>query len=60
MKTNDYVKYVTQQFVSYVDTPSEKRKAMKEERRASKPPFAYRWFGLIPFALAQAFKQKRK
>ncbi|RXI99485.1 YqzE family protein [Anaerobacillus alkaliphilus] len=60
MKTNDYVKYVTQQFVSYVDTPSEKRKAMKEERKASKDPFAYRWFGLIPFALSQLFQTKKK
>ncbi len=59
MKTNDYVKYVTQQFVSYVDTPSEKRKALKEERKANKPSFAYRWFGLIPFALTQLFKKKQ-
>ncbi|MCT8138675.1 YqzE family protein [Anaerobacillus sp. CMMVII] len=59
MKTNDYVKYVTQQFVSYVDTPSEKRKAMKEERKANKDPFAYRYFGLIPYALAQLFKRSK-
>lgn len=60
MKTNDYVKYVTQQFTSYVDTPSEKRKALKEERKANKPPFAYRWFGLIPFALAQVFNLRKR
>lgn len=60
MKTNDYVKYVTQQFVSYVDTPKEKRKAEREERKANKLPFAYRWFGLIPFALGQLFKLKKK
>ncbi len=60
MKTNDYVKYVTQQFVSYVDTPSEQRKAEREERKATKLPFSYRWFGLIPFALSQTFHFKRK
>ncbi len=60
MKTNDYVKYVTQQFVSYVDTPSEQRKAEREERKASKLPFAYRWFGLIPFALLHTFNFKKK
>lgn len=60
MKTNDYVKYVTQQFVTYVDTPSEKRKALKEERKANRHPFAFRWFGLIPFALSQVFKVRFK
>lgn len=60
MKTNDYVKYVTQQFVSYVDTPTEQRKALREERKANKPPFAYRWFGLIPYALAQVINMKKK
>lgn len=59
MKTNDYVKYVTQQFVSYVDTPSEQRKAKKEERKANQLPFAYRWFGLIPFAISQLFHFKK-
>lgn len=60
MKTNDYVKYVTQQFVSFVDTPSDKRKALKEERKANQPPLAYRWFGLIPYALAQLFNFNKK
>ena len=59
MKTNDYVKYVTQQFTSYVDTPSEKRKAMREELKANKPPFAFRYFGLIPYAIMQVFKLKK-
>lgn len=60
MKTNDYVKYVTQQFVSYVDTPSEQRKAQKKERKKNKLPFANRWFGLVPYALGQVFNLKRK
>ncbi|OIJ20281.1 YqzE family protein [Anaerobacillus alkalidiazotrophicus] len=60
MKTNDYIKYVTQQFVSYVDTSSEERKAQKVERKANKLPFTYRWFGLIPFAIIQAFNVNRK
>ncbi|MFN7251174.1 MAG: YqzE family protein [Anaerobacillus sp.] len=60
MKTNDYVKYVTQQFVSYVDTPSEKRKEMRQERKANKLPFAYKWFGLLPYAIGQMFNSKKK
>ena len=36
MKTNDYVKYMTQQFVQYMDQPKEERKTKKiQKRRAS-------------------------
>ncbi len=39
MSTNDYVRFVTQQFVSYMDAPKEDRKQKKEQRRAEKEPF---------------------
>lgn len=33
MKTNDYVKYMTQQFVQYMDQPKEERKTKKFKKR---------------------------
>nr|WP_280146195.1 YqzE family protein [Bacillus amyloliquefaciens]MDH3090731.1 YqzE family protein [Bacillus amyloliquefaciens] len=33
MKTNDYVKYMTEQFVKYFDTPKQERKERKEVRK---------------------------
>lgn len=38
MKTNDYVKYMTQQFVKYIDTPRDERKERKEVRKKQKRP----------------------
>ena len=46
MSTNDYVRFVTQQFVSYMDAPKEDRKQKKEQRRAEKEPFMNKWFVL--------------
>ncbi|SDY55355.1 YqzE-like protein [Evansella caseinilytica] len=57
MKPNDYVKYLTQQFVTYVDLPKEERQARREEKRLLRPPKAYRLFGLIPFAVSQALRR---
>ncbi|WLR49761.1 YqzE family protein [Bacillus tianshenii] len=60
MSTNDYVKFVTQQIVSYMDQPKEERQRIKQERLESQPPALNRWFGVIPFALAMFFHNRRK
>lgn len=63
MSTNDYVRFVTQQFVSYMNNPKEERKQKKQQRRSEKEPFLNRWFGVMPLSAAlfyQKVKQKRK
>ncbi|KFN01324.1 YqzE family protein [Bacillus clarus] len=63
MSTNDYVRFVTQQFVSYMDAPKEDRKQKKQQRRAEKEPFLNKWFGVMPISATlfyQNVKKKRK
>ncbi len=60
LKTNEYVKYVTQQIVTYVDTPTEKKKQTKQEKKDTRLPFMYRMFGLLPLALAVSIKKNEK
>ncbi|WP_273130068.1 YqzE family protein [Metabacillus sp. HB246100] len=61
MSTNDYVKYVTQQLVKFMDTPRETRKKQREERKTELESTFYsnRWFGVLPFAF-KLFIKKRK
>lgn len=59
MKTNDYVKYITQTFVQYIDQPKEERKKMRQERKETKASFWYRWFGILPYVVYTEI-QKRK
>ena len=56
MSTNDYVRFVTQQFVSYMDAPKEDRKQKKEQRRAEKEPFMNKWFGVMPLSAALFYR----
>lgn len=58
MKTNDYVKYITQTFVKYIDQPKDVRKKHKIDRKVTKEPFLYHWFGVVPYALYTMFKRK--
>jgi protein-arginine kinase len=48
---NDYVKYITQTIVKYIDQPKEERKKLKQERKETKEDFAYRWFGILPYLI---------
>ncbi|RBW70583.1 YqzE family protein [Bacillus taeanensis] len=59
MSSNDYVKYMTEQIVEYISQPKEAREEIKNERKSNRPPFLYRWFGMIPLALTSMFKKQQ-
>ncbi|KLV27205.1 YqzE family protein [Niallia circulans] len=58
MNTNDYVKYLTQTFVQYMDQPKEERKKLRAERKGLKEPFMLRWFGILPYLILFSFKRR--
>ncbi|GAC89673.1 hypothetical protein KN10_0109 [Anoxybacillus flavithermus NBRC 109594] len=62
MAGNDYVKFMTEQVVKYLDQPRDERKKQrqqkKEFKKQQKQPFLYRWFGVIPYAIILLFKRK--
>ncbi|RLL48091.1 YqzE family protein [Oceanobacillus piezotolerans] len=55
MSGNDYIKFLTEQFVSYMDLPPEEKKKRRVEGN-ERPSISNRWFGVLPFA----FKSIRK
>ncbi|WP_413463201.1 YqzE family protein [Bacillus sp. B1-b2] len=59
MKTNDYVKFLTQTFVQYMDQPREERQKLKEEKKGNKEPFMLKWFGILPYVIASSFQKKK-
>lgn len=58
MKTNDFIKYLTQEFVSYVDQPKEERKRYRSVEKSRKRNYSRTLFGLIPFSLKMMLKRK--
>jgi hypothetical protein len=60
MKTNDYVKYMTQTIVKYADQPKAERKRLRMERKEQKAAFWYRWFGILPYILYIEVKKRRR
>jgi len=60
MNTNDYVKYLTQTFVQYMDQPKDQRKQLKKEKKDQKEPFMLRWFGILPYAISYSVKKSRR
>lgn len=52
-KGEDLVKYITEQVVTYIETPKSVRKAQRIERKTKrKEPWANHWFGMLPVAVS--------
>ncbi|WP_010632183.1 YqzE family protein [Sporolactobacillus vineae] len=51
MKSEDYVKYLTEQLVRYMETPREQRRRSRLESRAARPALRNQLFGQIPDAI---------
>ncbi|RYG74677.1 YqzE family protein [Lentibacillus lipolyticus] len=49
MSVQDYVKYMTQQFTKFIDTPPDEKKPHKPQH-TNQPIYTNRWLGLLPFA----------
>lgn len=60
MKTNDYVKYMTQTFVKYIDQPKEERIRGRKQRKDTRASFWYRWFGILPYILYTEIKKRKQ
>ncbi|SFS79951.1 YqzE family protein [Marininema halotolerans] len=59
--SQDYLKFLTQRMVRYIDTPKSERKEARRERREHRPNWIVRWFGMIPFGVSMfARKQKKR
>lgn len=60
MKTNDYVKYMTQEIIKYMNTPRDERKEHKQEKMEAKQPFSQRLFGILPFGFSMMLKKHQR
>lgn len=54
MSGSELVKYLTEEFMNYIDKPKtereEQRKARKNEKQGN-PPLSDKWFGLLPVSI---------
>jgi hypothetical protein len=50
MESSDYLKYMTERVVSYLDTPAAEEEVMPD-RKISREPWLTRWFGVLPMGL---------
>ncbi|WP_026692911.1 YqzE family protein [Peribacillus kribbensis] len=59
MKTNDFIKFLTQQFIRFFDEPKDQRKTRKMENKQARTPLSYSLFGVIPFSISMLIKKRR-
>jgi len=46
--SDEWVKYMTERFVTYVETPKAERKERRRTAKAVREPWLTKWFGVAP------------
>lgn len=59
IKSDEYIEYLAQSFVTYLSTPLEERKKAKENRKV-REPWTTRWFGMLPMSVGLLVKSKQE
>ncbi|WP_239984575.1 YqzE family protein [Lentibacillus sediminis] len=54
---NEYVRFVTEQVMTYIHLPSEERKNRRQEQKNKRPVYANKWLGVLPFAFRTYWKK---
>jgi len=58
LKPSEWLKWITEQFVLYLDTPRDIRRERRRQRRRMQPPWSVRWFGLVPLGLSMWLRRR--
>lgn len=58
MKGNEYLRYVTEQVVTYMDLPKEEKIKRKELQYTTSDAYKNRWLGLLPFTVKLWYKKR--
>ncbi|UKS23937.1 YqzE family protein [Paenibacillus sp. HWE-109] len=56
-KSDELVKYITQQVVTYIDTPKDVRQQAKAINKEQREDWQTRWFGMLPLAARMMLEQ---
>ncbi|WP_338062626.1 YqzE family protein [Virgibacillus halotolerans] len=56
---NDYLKFVTEQVVTYIDMPPDERKKRKTKQKDTQGMYVNRWFGVLPFVFKIFFRKEQ-
>lgn len=58
-KSDELVKFITQQVVTYIETPRDVRRQAKATSREQREHWQTRWFGMLPLAARMLIDQTR-
>lgn len=57
MSGNDYIKFMTEQVITYMDLSSEEKKKRKN-KKADYPFYTSKWLGILPFTIKMMFQKE--
>ncbi|GIO23148.1 YqzE family protein [Oceanobacillus sp. J11TS1] len=58
MKSNDYIRFLTEEMMKYMHLSAEEKKERKQKKKTSNPFYSNRWLGVIPFSIQSWYHNK--
>lgn len=59
MSSQDLIKFLTREFVQFVDTPKSERLKRKQDKKDQRNNWSNHWFGILPMALKLFFSRNK-
>ncbi|MFC4022806.1 YqzE family protein [Oceanobacillus longus] len=59
MSGNDYLKFITEQLISYMDLSSEEKQKRKKQKK-DYPIYTSKWLGMLPFTIRIMFQKENE
>ncbi|WP_424474876.1 YqzE family protein [Oceanobacillus kimchii] len=58
MNGNDYLRYMTEQVITYIDLPKEEKQKRRNTHQKKQSLYQSRWFGVLPFTFKFWYKKR--
>ncbi|UJF31519.1 YqzE family protein [Paenibacillus hexagrammi] len=58
-KSDDLVKFITQQVITYIETPKDVRRQVRASSKEQREAWQTRWFGMIPLSTKMLIDQTK-
>ncbi|HEX6594435.1 MAG TPA: YqzE family protein [Bacillota bacterium] len=56
MSRNEYIQFITKQFVTYINMSTTEKQKKREEKKKRNDLLFHRWLGLVPFSVKLFFQ----
>lgn len=59
MKSNDYIRFLTEEMMKYMNLSAEEKEERKQKKKTAQQLYSNKWLGVIPFSIQSWYQNKK-